>query len=111
MLLLTAKQIKKAAIDNGGVSVNYHGKQPTSGYMVSTPNNEIIVDKLTCDVIRKQQLKLHSSDAFVGIWYDSYHWYLDISYNYENLTYAIACGRKNGQIAIYDVVTNKTIFL
>jgi hypothetical protein len=111
MLLLTAKQIKKAAIDNGGLSVNYLGKQPTSGYMVAKRDSEYVVDKLTVAAIRKQQEKLIHSDCYLGIWLFEGKWYLDVSFNLQGYDSAIKIGRENHQIAIYDVAKNESIYL
>lgn len=83
------------------------------GYMVSLQGYELktTLKNLSNKMIKKYQKIATEKNAFIGFWMDGGALYLDISINILNKMQAIATGRKNKQLAIYDLKENQSIYI
>ena len=88
------------------------GQFITSGYMCAKAENEMIIsEELTCNHIlgymAKYAADLQKANANLGAWYNTEDGktYLDTSYRFETLEEAIAFGKANNQLAIFDLNT------
>lgn len=93
------------------------GTSPKTGYMVSIPGHTQIVDahafndKLISQYADRNAEALRHPDAHIGKWQDteSGKIYLDVSHNIKSKIRAISAGKKNNQIAIWDLNRGKEI--
>ena len=100
-------------IKNGGATYNpMGGRYITSGYMCAKAENEMIIsEELTVNHIlsymNKYAADLQKSNANLGAWYNTEDGktYLDTSYRFETLEEAIAFGKANNQLAVFDLNT------
>ena len=107
------KNLVNHIIKNGGATYNLMGGQfITSGYMCAKAENEMIIsEELTCNHIlgymARYAADLQKNNANLGAWYNSEDGktYLDTSYRFETLEEAIAFGKANNQLAIFDLNT------
>ena len=107
------KNLVNHIIKNGGATYNLMGGQfITSGYMCAKAENEMIIsEELTCNHIlgymARYAADLQKDNANLGAWYNSEDGktYLDTSYRFETLEEAIAFGKANNQLAIFDLNT------
>lgn len=95
--------------NNGGsYNITTGESNPTDGYMVSLPNNELAIDAndLCANVLREYIIDnaddLYSENSFVGLWIDNGNAYLDVSVKYNDLETACYVGILSDQKAIYD---------
>ena len=101
---------------NGGMSVDPGtGREPRHGYMVGQQGTGHIVDavefysvrgpRLVRDYLAGHHVQLSHPRAHLGTWHDreSGKVFLDISRNHRNLEEATLDGKKNDQIAIWDL--------
>lgn len=98
---------------NGGISLSSENKIPTSGFMVSLMGTEM---QLAMDTrgIEDAVDFMHRhcpKDKYFGAWVDGDTLYLDRSINIQDREVAIAFGKANEQIAIYDVEKGESIRL
>jgi hypothetical protein len=115
--IFLAQTIYNAIQMNNGISINGSGNCPTSGYMASVYGREVeIVDyllnkldvyKYICD----QPFPLQDDSYFYGAWTCGGYTYLDISLNFDSEEVALQFAKDNKQVAIFDVVNNKSIYL
>lgn len=113
------KFLSEALRNNGGsYNITTGEYNPTDGYMVSLPNNELVVD--VCDLLETDVLSAYiinnanefSSDkSFVGLWIDNGKAYLDVSIKYNDLEEACYIGIISDQKAIYDNASAVAIHL
>jgi hypothetical protein len=102
---------------NHGISEDLNGVSPTSGYMVSLAGKESQhpdYSTIPADVVNEVCREYHQTiepNTYFGAWIDEDILYLDNSVNIEDIETATAFGRANNQIAIWDVVNRKTIYL
>ena len=104
---------------SGGASINKDLKSPIDGYMVSfegaeivfNTNSDIDINCLTYAIQRT--FSGIGDDLYFGIWKDQTNGkiYFDISENIKEKNSAIRIGRSRKQIAIYEVVSNCSIYL
>lgn len=93
----------------GSYNPNYGTTNPDSGYMVSLPKFERIVE------MREDQLEaaikevsglgydyLIKPNYFLGVWEDCGKYYVDISENIDDLKSAVKAGMRRSQLAIFD---------
>lgn len=105
-----------------GFSIRPHnGKQPKSGFMVSIPGHSKILQandlvgergaKLVQQYAREHAGALAAPNAHIGGWTDAAtgKTHLDVSHNIKGQRAAVAAGRKNNQIAIWDIKRAKQI--
>ena len=95
--------------NNGGsYNIATGESNPTDGYMVSLPNNELVIDAddlcatMLSEYIIGNAEELSSDKSFVGLWIDNGKAYIDVSVKYDDLETACYVGILNDQKAIYD---------
>lgn len=109
--------ITRKTIENQGFSVNLNETIPESGFMVSLKGCELQVNILDfnsgyIDKFIDDNIKLLSNPkCFIGTWVENDTVFIDISMNLQNRRASLAFAQDNGQIAIFDVLNNKTIYL
>jgi hypothetical protein len=102
---------------NHGISEDRNGVSPTSGYMVSLAGKESQhpdYSTIPADIVNEACREYHQTiepNTYFGAWIDEDILYLDNSVNIASLDIAIAFGHANKQIAIWDVVNGKSIYL
>jgi hypothetical protein len=101
--------LSEALKNNGGsYNITTGESNPTDGYMVSLPNNELVIDAndlcatILSEYIINNAEELSSDKSFVGLWIDNGKAYLDVSVKYDDLETACYVGIINDQKAIYD---------
>lgn len=104
--------------NNGGsYNITTGESNPTDGYMVSLPNNELIIDADDlCTTILSEYImtnieELCSDKSFVGLWIDNGKAYLDVSVKYNDIEAACYVGILSDQKAIYDNANEVAIHL
>jgi hypothetical protein len=112
------KEFVAAIIDNGGATYNLAiGDTAHKGYMVSKKGFEmqfkpgIDVKQAVIKFMEKYGFDLCFEENFMGAWIDEGILYMDISNNFTKRSEAIREGYKNEQLAIYDIVAQKTVYL
>lgn len=121
-LNLHPRVLKTITKNPGGFSVKPKtGAMPASGYMVSIPGGTRIVSeadlsgphgaKLVQQYANDMAAPLSHPDAHIGGWTDkgTGKTYLDISHNVQSRSKAISLGKRNNQIAIWDVKRGREI--
>jgi len=112
------KEYKKEIEKNGGLTLNHHGEkvEQKSGFVVSIYGEEYKTENLddAVSVLFEKLEKINGNEhLFVGVWYneedDAY--YVDINEIIENLEDALTDGRNQKQLAIFDLKTQKSIFI
>lgn len=112
---MNEKELKEI-IKNGGCTLNKKGQAFTSnkGFMISifgkevkTTDEEMALDKIN-EYIRIIQNK---KGLYVGVWIDKGSIYVDLSIHIINKVEALEFGKKNKQLAIYDLKNNKNLYL
>lgn len=102
----------KEIIKNGGATLDTNLKNADlkNGYMVSMVGYENIIslDNLSSmeeieETLNEYKRIAKRNNAFIGAWVDDNKIYLDISKNYKRLVNAIKIGKKNKQLAIFDI--------
>ena len=95
--------------NNGGsYNITTGEYNPTDGYMVSLPNNELVIDAddlcatVLSEYIINNAKELSSNESFVGLWIDNNKAYLDVSVKYNDIETACYVGILRDQKAIYD---------
>jgi hypothetical protein len=101
--------LSEALKNNGGsYNITTGESNPTDGYMVSLPNNELVIDANDlCATILSEYImtnieELCSDKSFVGLWIDNGKAYLDVSVKYNDIETACYVGILSDQKAIYD---------
>lgn len=103
------KFLSEVLKNNGGsYNITTGESNPTDGYMVSLPNNELVIDAddLCATVLREYIIDnaddLYSENSSVGIWIYNGKAYLDVSIKYNDIEAACYAGILSDQKAIYD---------
>jgi hypothetical protein len=112
------KEFVAAIIENGGATYNLaNGGTVDKGYMVSKKGfemkfqPEVDVTQAVCQFIKEFGFELYEVENFMGAWIDEGVLYMDVSNNFEKRSEAIKEGYKNEQLAIFDVVAQKSLYL
>lgn len=115
--MLKCSDLKQMVRDNGGFSVSPSGDSPKSGFMVSVRD----LYKISLDLIEQDEIDFASDIAseingYIGGWLDVNdtninNFYMDISVNIQDKEQALKVARENGQLAIYDIEKNESIYL
>ena len=105
-------------IENGGATLTSELKQAqlTTGFMVSLEGAESQVKGNDYQAIKKaieekQAIIKDNKNLFIGLWLDGGVMYVDISINIEDRAEALEFGKRNKQLAIYDLVNNDSVYL
>lgn len=110
-------KIKNLALLNNGVtySLNTGATNPDTGYMVSLQGHEekstYIDEVIIADYCKRKSELLANDNHYLGLWYDSENWYLDVSENIEEKRNAIFYGIIRSQRAIWDCAKQAAITL
>lgn len=114
----TLNDFVASIIENGGATYNLvNGGTVNDGYMVSKKGYEMKfepesdVKKAVIQFIKEYGFELHDAENFLGAWMEKGILYMDISNNIKDRSEAIRKGYEGGQLAIYDVKNEKTIYL
>lgn len=113
------KELIEKALKNGGFTIDKNRKAPKckSGYVVSDfgrektylLNDKSDMVKLEKDIIVYFDYIQNEDGANVGAWIEDGVLFLDISRIYQNKKEALKVGKKNRQLAIYDIKNDKSI--
>lgn len=93
----------------GGGSVNPStGESPKRGFMVSDYGSERIVPghlegHHVAEYLQEKSQHLAAPNAYLGAWHEEGQTYLDVSRNVDTKKKAMRAGRRNKQLAVYDV--------
>lgn len=98
---------------NGGATYNLNSNNyMASGFMCAKAENEAVIDGQVNvahleQYIAKYNKDLQEPNANLGAWYNTEDGktYLDTSYRFETLEEAVEFGRKNNQLAIFNLNT------
>ena len=108
----------KRIIKNGGETLTKDLKKAslTSGYMVSLEGTETQTRGNDYQAIKKaieekQEIIKDGTNMYIGLWLDNNIMYIDISVNIIDKAEALEFGKRNKQLAIYDIVNNDSIYL
>lgn len=103
------KFLSEVLKNNGGsYNITTGESNPTDGYMVSLPDNELVMDAddlcatVLSEYIINNADELSSDESFVGVWIDNGKAYLDVSVRYNDREAACYAGILSDQKAIYD---------
>lgn len=109
-----AEMVAATILLTGGYTWRALEKVPTTGYMVSVAGfEETHHYHKFCgsEVLDYEARNLLGIGRFYGGWLDGDTVYLDVSEHYNSLTAALAAGKRNGQLAIYDLGSGQEIRL
>lgn len=106
----------KEIIKNGGATLDKNGNniKKSNGFMVSiigyeyTTKNEQDAQK---KVLEYMEILKNDNNLYVGIWLENGIIYVDLSLWFLEKDTALEIGKKNRQLAIYDLKENKSIYL
>lgn len=105
-------------IENKGATLDkdYKSINKKVGFMVSLQGEEVKTDKNNIEEIKKEiekkKEKIKNLDnVFIGLWLDNDIMYIDLSIYIIDYIEALEEGRKNKQLAIYDLKNNDSIYL
>ena len=108
----------KRIIENGGDTLTSELKKAklTRGYMVSLEGAESQVkgddyQAIIKAIEEKQEIIKDKNNMYIGLWLDNNIMYIDISININDKVEALEFGKRNKQIAIFDLVNNGSIYL
>lgn len=76
----------------------------TTGYMVSLKDTDY-------SLVEKLEFIAKNKGFVLGLWENEGRVFVDISMNVSDLRDALALGKFNNQLAIYDIVNDKSIYL
>lgn len=123
----TAQGIFDRILAEDGISLNFRGKAPDSGYMVARVGNEVKVPEaeFSPESIAKylkqtrdqfgppaedtQMGRIGRERTYFGAWLDDGNWYLDISDMIPTLGVAAWTSERNSQLAIWDVERKRSL--
>jgi hypothetical protein len=123
----TAQSIYDRMLVDEGISLNFRGKGPDSGYMVARVGNEVKIPEAEfspqsiADYLKATRDKFGPPDedtqmgrigrerTFFGGWLDDGNWYLDISDMVPTLGAAAWASERNNQLAIWDVEGKRSL--
>lgn len=104
----------------GGFSVTTHGSVPRSGWMVSIPGHEKVLgsmSQVTPTAIEKymdaNRSALDPEERYLGGWVDTTDdkVYLDVSEHFASRAQAVAEGKRNKQLAVFNVESGNELRL
>ena len=123
----TAEGIYSRMLAEDGISLNFRGKAPDSGYMVARVGNEVkvkeadLTPETIADYLRRtrdqfaeperdtQMARIGRERTYFGAWKDGDTWYLDISDMVPTLGAAAWQSERNNQLAIWDVEGKRSL--
>lgn len=111
------KMFRNNTLNNGGCSMSINGTIPTTGYMVGIAGNELILNKSDFNIknirayVSDKFEKLVEPNMFIGSWENDEKIYLDTSLNVSNKEEAMKIASELGELAIFDIEHNESIYL
>jgi hypothetical protein len=101
---------------NGGMTFNHIKDKVKTGFMVSQRQTEKVVDVDTFDKLKQDiqdYVDAHTlkDNQYFGLWYNDGKCYIDISTRIATKKQAIALGKQENQLAIFDNKNLKVIEL
>ena len=112
---MTLETLKKEIALNGGATLTHKGDMIAldTGFMVSLADCETITTLDAFDEKTfKRYLKLaRKKKAYFGAWNDNGQLYIDISIRVADKATARRIGKKNNQLAIFDLSKCESIYL
>lgn len=99
---------------NGGFTYRVaDGAHPTEGFAVAIPGHERQLRNFTPEAIalymQERRNVFDSAGHCLGCWFHNGLWYLDVSIVLPTYRQALAEGRRNMQIAIYDLAKGEAL--
>lgn len=108
----------KRIIKDGGATLTKELKKAelNGGYMVSLEGAESQVkgddyQAINQAIKEKQELIKNNDNLFIGLWLDDDIMFIDVSINIKDKVEALEFGKRNKQLAIYDLINNDSIYL
>lgn len=108
----------KRIIKNGGETLTKELKKAElkRGYMVSLEGTETQTrgndyQAIMKAIEEKQEIIKDKNNMYIGLWFDGGIMYIDISINIQDKTEALEFGKRNKQLAVYDLENNNSIYL
>lgn len=108
----------KRIIEEKGATLTSELKQAklTRGYMVSLEGAESQVkgddyQAIIKAIEEKQTIIKDKDNLYIGLWLDNDTMFVDVSINIIDKVDALEFGKKNKQLAIYDIENNDSIYL
>ena len=123
----TAQSIYDRMLVENGISLNFRGKAPDSGYMVARVGNEVKIpeaefspqsiadylkaarDNFGAPAADTPMGRIGRERTYFGGWLDDGNWYLDISDMVPTLGVAAWTSERNNQLAIWDVEGKRSL--
>ena len=106
---------------NGGFTADQTFNAPTTGYMVSLAGTEIQLPNFEtmgyeqlqsqCENYYLNRVNWNREGVYFGAWVDDGVLFFDNSINIQDRDVAIAFGRANNQLAIWDIANGSSIRL
>ncbi|MFT2017746.1 hypothetical protein ACMA1D_18180 [Streptomyces sp. 796.1] len=115
--IVSVEQQYRSLLDGDGLTFSPTSPTPTSGFMVSLAGSErtFPVSRFTAnelsEYVRDYAYRAAEESLFYGAWIDGGLVYLDLSVNVQDRSQAIALGRLESQLAIFDVANSEVISL
>lgn len=118
---MNLKELYDYLMENNGFTIDFNLEIPNDlKYIVSIPNCEIIIPlkELTFEVFKanlsktvKNFILTDYNNKYIGCWINSDKVYFDISISCNNIKDALIIGKENNQLAIYDFINQKSIYI
>ena len=109
------EDLKKYITINGGATLTHKGELALldSGYMVSLAGQETktTLEALDEHTLKRYQKLARKARAYFGLWLDGGTLYLDLSIKIADKATARRIGKHNGQLAIFDIARQESIYL
>ena len=119
-MIKDTKRLINEILKNGGATLNTELENANlkNGYMVSMAGYETVISledlkdyKQVEKILIKYKKLARKKGAFIGAWINENKLYLDLSKNYKRLGNAMKIGKKNNQLAIFDINNLEEIML
>ena len=119
-MIKDTKKLIDEIVQNGGATLNneLENANLNGGYMVSMVGHETIISledlkdyKQVEKTLIEYKKLARKNKAFIGAWINNNKLYLDLSKNYKRLGNAMKIGKKNNQLAIFDINNLEEIML
>ena len=115
-MITNLNELYYTTFKDGGGTLWLDGQDRTSGYAVALAGyevryHEVIFTHCALNNYAEDTLSVYADG--LGVWLDAahQHLYIDSVRHIDNLDYALALGKLNKQLAIYDLTNNQVITL
>lgn len=113
----TIKNIQECFKNRQGLTIDAAGNMPDhKGYVISVPKHGKVfdLDKDTPDIVQLYKEYQNHFESFMywfGFWFDSGKIYVDYNSIIQDLPPALKLGKDLNQLAIFDLASQKEIFI